>query len=252
MILWYSIVLMHVNQNCSVARITLIVHTSVMRGLGHQMKTALAASGIELGVIALRLGITTRALNHYFNDRSEPRLETLLEFCSVVGVPIGELLDFDPNHPEVDVIKIIGENDALVKIDVIDAYLSAGPGAENLTENIIGQIAFSTHLLDRMGVKPSAAKIVKVNGTSMEPTLINGSLVMVDMRDNTPTSKGLVYALRIDNETFVKRLEKIVNGPLLVHSDNPQLQTEAFNGGTDIHVIGKVVWSARTWPDNQL
>lgn len=57
-----------------------------------------------------------------------------------------------------------------------------------------------------------------VDGDSMQPTLKNGSMIMVN-RDVDNLSDG-VYVMRHDNNLLVKRLQMLPGGIIRVKSDN--------------------------------
>lgn len=81
--------------------------------------------------------------------------------------------------------------------------------------------------------------------------MLDGSTVLVDHQRRDPAVRRGIYALRIGEEVFVKRLEKV--GELLViSSDNPTHSSRALGGRdlADVEVIGRVVWQGYTFRDN--
>lgn len=220
-----------------------------MKGVGDRMKRAMDQRGFSTEAVARRLEVNKKTFTNYLSDISEPKFETLLAFCEIVGVDIGEIIRREDDGPMN--MQLEAEDAAFVKINVYDVELAAGDGRIAPGEEPASQLAFRAAWLNREGINPAHASIVHVAGDSMEPTLANGGIVMIDHRDRTPIAKRYVFALRQGEHLLVKRVERSEDGSvLMLHSDNPIVPTQALTGadleGTEI--IGRVVWSARSWP----
>ena len=79
----------------------------------------------------------------------------------------------------------------------------------------------------------------------MEPLISNSNLLLVD-QTRTGIGEG-VYVIEIESQLIVKRLQRQLNGGVMIISENPsydkQLVPKAELG--DIQVVGRVVWVAR-------
>lgn len=133
---------------------------------------------------------------------------------------------------------ITPESDS-VPIPLICQKLSAGVGQmwneEAFTDDII---AIPTKMLKRYaGHKLGAAE---VRGDSMQPTICNGNVVIFATQ---MISGNGVYALSIDGEVYVKRLEfDPFNNTVTVISDNDKYQPRILPKDTDrILIMGKVI-----------
>lgn len=103
--------------------------------------------------------------------------------------------------------------------------------------------AFMAHTL---GVSPSNAKIIEVQGDSMEPTLRPGDRVMIDTSDKRPSPPG-IFAIWDGIGVVVKRIEPILgndDGALRVISDNSHHSVYECPL-CDAQIIGRVVWFSR-------
>jgi phage repressor protein C with HTH and peptisase S24 domain len=82
-------------------------------------------------------------------------------------------------------------------------------------------------------------------GDSMDPTIKEDALIMVDK--NTHKNTNGIYVLRFNGELLVKRLQFTMSNTIKVISDNKAYSTEEINPeqltGTDLEIIGRVVWS---------
>jgi len=130
-----------------------------------------------------------------------------------------------------------------------DVQAAAGTGRLNNSEQVISSIAFPTPWLKANGISPDMASLICVDGNSMEPTLKDGAMVMIN-HNRTAIRGRRMYAFRQGGELRVKRLEHLPGGDILVLSDNPQYPSEVVNeaDGYDFRVIGEVVWTASTLP----
>ena len=84
--------------------------------------------------------------------------------------------------------------------------------------------------------------IVEVRDASMEPTIAEHSIVLID-RSRCRRRIGNIYAIRINDGIVVRRLDKIRDQWQLV-SDHPKWKSEPIPNSAEI--IGKVKWTAKT------
>ena len=83
--------------------------------------------------------------------------------------------------------------------------------------------------------------IISVTGDSMEPTLPEGSSILVN-REFTELRDGGIFVLQTSDGLAVKRVRKMNDSWILV-SDNPHWPPAALDLSDD--VIGEAVWNAR-------
>ncbi len=85
-------------------------------------------------------------------------------------------------------------------------------------------------------------KIILVRGDSMEPTLRPRDPIVIDFGVRSIMGTG-VYVIRIDEELFVKRLDRFPDGSIRVSSDNAFYAPYTIQPGSGISldIVGKVV-----------
>lgn len=142
-------------------------------------------------------------------------------------------------------------------IPLHDAMLAAGSGCSNASEQVIDQLAFRRDWLKKVGVTASAARLARVQGDSMQPTLWPGDMILIDTKRNDPQIRSRdthdqrrspVYAMIDNGEARVKRIERPSAELLMLLSDNPDYAPELRHGKdlANLKIIGKVVWWGHT------
>ena len=139
--------------------------------------------------------------------------------------------------------------DEFVFIPLYDVAVSAGHGAWADDIPPKATLAFRRDWLDMfIATDFSNLSVVMVKGDSMAGVLNDKDAILVD-HSRTEASDGL-YALRIGNETFVKRVQRLPHA-LRITSANPEydpFEVPLQNGDSSdnsVSIIGKVVWLGR-------
>lgn len=127
-------------------------------------------------------------------------------------------------------------------IDVLSLQASAGTGVENYQVEVIDTVSIP-RIFFRTPQNPAALKVIQVVGDSMEPTLRDGSYILVDTAA-VDVVDG-IYAIIIGSEIFVKRLQFNLDGTIDIISDNPAYETKRYDpsaqGDVPVRVIGRKV-----------
>lgn len=133
----------------------------------------------------------------------------------------------------------------LVLIPRYDVRASAGLGALVPSEEIADYLAFRRDWLSRIGVSPENSILAELAGDSMEPTIPDGALILINTAVHR-VMNGFIYAIRRGDELLVKRVQIRVDGTVVLIPDNPRYDREEFSAdrAVDLHVVGQVVWNA--------
>lgn len=130
-------------------------------------------------------------------------------------------------------------------VPMADVKLSAGGGAFVLSEAMRDYYSFRKDWLSRVLTSKQNAVLVQVTGNSMAPTILEHDVVMLDT-GRRHIYDGNIYALRMDSTVMIKRLALRPADKVLVISDN-KAEYEPYEAARqDLHVLGQVVWFART------
>ena len=162
---------------------------------------------------------------------------------------------FDQNNIESPLSKESSESELKktlslnhINLPFYEVKASAGDGTLVESEDQTHLISFEPEWLNKeIGVNPNDVFLMLVDGDSMYPTLKNGAMIMVN-RNLNGVSDG-IYVMRYENNLLVKRLQSLPGGIIKVKSDNNMYEPWEINkkhlNGTDIELIGRVVWSGQ-------
>lgn len=132
------------------------------------------------------------------------------------------------------------DQDEYALIPRYNVEVSAGGGMLVDGEAIIDTMAFKREWLRRMGFEVGQLVLVTARGDSMLPTLADGDLLLVDLRQ-AGIVDGAVHVLRNNGHILAKRLQLGLGDQVIVRSDNPIYSALETVGGA-LHVVGRVVW----------
>lgn len=90
----------------------------------------------------------------------------------------------------------------------------------------------------------SMLKVVRGKGDSMQPTIMDGDIVLIDLSQRTVDEQDRIWAVAYGDLGMVKRLRLTPRSSVMLMSDNQVVQPiEAFDG--EMQVLGRVVWIGR-------
>lgn len=115
-------------------------------------------------------------------------------------------------------------------------------------EQVVDYLSFKVYWIKQtMGLDPRQLALISVCGDSMEPTLKEGDLLLLDRRGfSVPgrVSSDAIYVLLRGEALVVKRLQCGFDGSITIQSDNPVYATQVLPAEkiTHLKIIGRVVW----------
>ncbi len=130
----------------------------------------------------------------------------------------------------------------------LDVSAAAGAGAMVEYEEPSEMLAFRADWLRRRGINPLAAHVLTARGDSMEPTIRDGDILLVDTSIDRVVDNA-IYVVAYDGRTLVKRVQMRLDGSLLLKSDNKAIfDDEAVSAGEvpRLNIAGRVMWYGRS------
>lgn len=215
-----------------------------IRYVRHVMKE----TGLAPSALAVSSGMSSTTLTRPLNNPDHPfdlSMQTILKIQDKTGIsfapfaPEGQLSQVQ-TKPDPDQSLPAGQG---VMVDVYSVTASAGGGSFVDEESIIERLAFPSAYLNRITKShPRHLAIIGVKGDSMERTLSDDDVVMIDTSKHDLSFDGL-FVIRDDGASLlVKRIGRgSRKGFVTVISDNSAYgSTERPR--EDIEVVGKVIW----------
>ncbi|MEO5364034.1 MAG: helix-turn-helix domain-containing protein [Magnetococcus sp. DMHC-8] len=134
--------------------------------------------------------------------------------------------------------------------------IQAGSGALLHSEQVVDYLSFKASWVEQtMGLDARELALVSVLGDSMEPTLKEGDLLLLDRRGFSHAAAAgravvhsdAIYVLLRGEVLVAKRLQFGFDGSVTIQSDNPAYaaQTLSPDRVPGLQVMGRVVWIGR-------
>ena len=194
-----------------------------------RLETALIENRISEAELSRKIGLNQSSITSWKVRGSIPRADLACKAAEILHTTVEYLINGD--KIELPVSKFGG-----YFVPVLNQELSAGNGSMLPETDSASAFLELPKYFKTFGEKLAC---LYVHGDSMEPTLKNGSLVILNPvgYDN---GEGL-YGIRLNGNGYVKRLQ-VAAGKLLIISDNPKYRTiEEPIDSQNLEVIGKVV-----------
>ncbi|WP_246658402.1 helix-turn-helix transcriptional regulator [Rhizobium sp. FKY42] len=208
-----------------------------------------------------RAGINDTSMRAYLKD-TMPGLDKLVAIAETGGVTLDWLargigpkrvdsgVDGVINTPDGRALMIQAKRtapDGFALVPRLDIQASAGNGRLATTEEPLDYLAFQADWLRGRGINPAFARILTAKGDSMEETIRDGDVLLVDtsidrVRDNS------IYVVVYGDMVLVKRIHGRINGSLQLISDNPRYPPEEVAPGEvdQLNIAGRVMWFGRS------
>lgn len=231
--------------------------SAVLSALNLQTKAELA----EL------VGVSPQGLNNWVNRSRRISSDARMKFQEATGISVDWLNDnfgemWLPNAKDSSHVREGSANylrpirfwddasdlppEQYVMLPKLDYYLSAGCGGfdPNTAEHTENLSAFRADFAAAERWSAKTHYTMRAKGDSMEPTIQDGAPVVIATNEKSIKS-GRIYAILIDGEPLLKRLDKLPGAMIRVRSDNagnPAYSPFEVNEGS-IEIIGRAVWT---------
>lgn len=197
----------------------------VTKYVGAQIRKYRKMRGMTQKELGLKVGVKHNTISAYENGTNEPEQNTLFAIADVLGVSINDLFpsptNMEPAAPD------------LARIPVLGSIACGEPifAEENISEYIYMPV-------DRL---PSGRLFyLRAKGSSMEPTIPDGSLVLI--REQPEVESGAIAAVIVndDTEATLKRV-KYQGNMMILMPDNPKYEPIVVTPDNHVRIIGRAV-----------
>ena len=188
--------------------------------------------------VADKLGVTKQYI-HLISVNDPKRVKNIghkmaRKIEEAFGLPINSIDDEMGGKEPQDGLSI--------EIPLLNLVLAINRAPEH--DDMVQQLRLSKRWIRQRTEASSFEQLARIElaGDHMEPTLVNGSTLLVDTAIRK-IEGAAVYVLAREAEIFVRRVQKNIDGSFAVTSDNPAYQPEAIDSllKAGIVVCGRVV-----------
>ncbi len=203
--------------------------------------------------LARTMGVSPSAFRKWLKGEAEPSRERLIALADAAGVGVAWLATGEGPSPRFDGVTpnaaFSGSLDKsqflLLPKTAESAEAAAGSGTPPPDPRASVHIAFGHDWVRRsFAIEPEELMLETAIGKSMQPTIRDGDIILIDSTDRQFREFG-VYVLEYHGERLVKRVQRKLDGGLLLISDNAIYEPERIPSerASGVTVVGRVVWS---------
>jgi len=215
----------------------------------HQLKLLRERAAVSTREMAGQLGMKLSSYIHYEDRYKKPYLavdfaERIASILEIKGISREDVMRLA--GVETTGTTLVPSDDTLTGnpslVPVYDVQASAGHGSVVEYEPVVAHLALSQdYMRDVIGASDKDLKVIKVQGHSMEPTLNDDDLVMIDISKRDLSYDGL-FVIRFGDSLQVKRIGRSpLQGHVEMISDNPQFGRRDWPIEQMVPV-GRVLW----------
>jgi phage repressor protein C with HTH and peptisase S24 domain len=199
------------------------------------------------GEVATRLSALFRSRiggNKDFKYQSIQQIET----AALKSVPDwAPLLDavFDGPATAATSLDDIASEHGLVFLEEIDLPLGMGASFLDGHPEVLGVVPFKADWLHGLHEGPlDRLKVTRGRGDSMQPTIMDGDIVLVDTAHRRIDDQDRIWAVAYGDLGMIRRIRVTPRGTWLLMPDNSVVRPDEVGDG-EVHVIGRVIWIGR-------
>ena len=194
-----------------------------------RLESALSDNNCTMADLGRKIQLSPTVINSWKTRGSIPRADIACKTAEALNTTVEYLITGNSSN-------LISTSRKTFLVPILNQELSAGHGDLLPEDDVIeGLLPLPVWLRKKYGNNLGA---LHVHGDSMQPTLNDGDMVVCDSL-GWDKSDG-IFAIRLNGNGYVKRLQ-VVNGKVLIKSDNPNYETitEPLDSSA-ISIIGKV------------
>lgn len=217
--------------------------------IGDRIKERLSELGISQAELARRVKVSQPTINALINGNNQGSKHLHVIASELETSPAwlaGETDDMTPHSPRQSAIEALADELDLAMVPEFDIGYAMG-GGNTLSERFeqTGVVPFARAWLRPMiGGTIGDLFVARGDGDSMEPTLRDGDIVLIDSAQRRVKSQDRIWAVIYGELGMIKRVRRTPGGSYLLLSDNPNVPpVECFDG--EMNVIGRVCWIGR-------
>ena len=222
-----------------------------MKTLSERLEAARVAAGVSQADIARAAGVSTASVSDWFSGATKSlKTKSAMATARFLGVSLDWLTTGQGPMAlsSTAAPTLLSPADDNIGIPLLDVRASAGLGEQQPDHDpMLGTLRLSIPWMQRhlrTITSPGNLACLFAYGPSMQPTFADGSILIVDVGVRE-VKVDAIYVLQRNDELYVKRLQRRLDGTMLMISDNPHYPPETLtpDGKYSMQVLGRVVWA---------
>lgn len=209
-----------------------------------RLKEMMDKRGVTQSALAARVGVSQQAIGKLLTGESATSRQLhkiARELRTTPAYLTGET--DDPNDgvplpvPTADVAEELG----LVPVKEVNLALGMGGGYLDASDMEEVVRYFPQHWLRQFtDAPPEKLVFARPRGDSMKPTIDDGDILLIDLRQNRINDQDRIWAIAVADIGMIKRIWANPDGSYKIKSDNPNVDPETAVDG-EMFVLGQVV-----------
>lgn len=202
--------------------------------------------------LARAVGVSPSAFRKWLRGEAEPSRERLVALADATSVSIAWLANGEGPEPHFQEMAGAergspseGGFDPRRFVVLPKRHEAAAAGAGTPPPTLRSEFIAFGHdwVRDTFGLEPTDLLLEAAIGESMQPTIRDNDLLLIDITDRKLREFG-IYVLEFQGERLVKRVQRKLDGSLLLISDNAIYEPERIPSerAHEVTVVGRVVW----------
>jgi phage repressor protein C with HTH and peptisase S24 domain len=171
-----------------------------------------------------------------------PRSDTLRKLLSTIGATEADMYGVAAGGAAPSMLQSEGSDDPVDTVGIQHIDMAYGLGATFAVDHPeIEVLQFPKQWIETITHSPPAMLTwTRGKGDSMEPTIRDGDLVLLDRSQRALTERDAMWAFTIGEEAAIKRLRR-QGDRCEIFSDNPSVKPDEQNL-RDMNIVGRVVF----------
>jgi phage repressor protein C with HTH and peptisase S24 domain len=133
----------------------------------------------------------------------------------------------------------------LVFLEEVDLPLGMGASYLQGHPEVLGVVPFKSSMLRGLHEGPiDRLKVTRGRGDSMQPTIMDGDMVIVDTAQRRIDDQDRIWAVAYGDLGMIRRVRVTARGTWLLMPDNQVVRPDEVTDG-EAFIIGRVIWIGR-------
>ena len=216
--------------------------------VGQRISERLAILKMSQAELARRVKIsqpTINALIHGDSSSSKHLHRIAAELQTSAAYLAGETDDDAPTTIAPSALEALAEKLDLAIVPELEIGYSMGSGAIFDQYEHKGVVPFQRAWLRSM-MRGALADlfVARGEGDSMQPTILDGDIVLIDTAQRDVRQQDRIWALSYGDLGLIKRVRRLPTGAYQLISDNDTVRPIECSD-EEMHVVGRVIWIGR-------